>query len=175
MEETLRDWPVALAFAALFAIALIRGTATFVVGRALRTAGERTSDGSRGRGGSSVATGQVTRAGVERAERIVRRVGPPAVSLGFLTVGLQTAINIASGALRMPWRHFVPAVLVGAALWATLYLTVGLAVVTALLGRFVWWWLLAAVVAVLLVLLVAHVGRRLGGPDRREGRDHTPS
>jgi membrane protein DedA with SNARE-associated domain len=47
------------------------------------------------------------------------------VSISFLTVGLQTLINLAAGVSRMPLRRYLPAVSVGALLWAFLYATVG--------------------------------------------------
>jgi membrane protein DedA with SNARE-associated domain len=90
---------------------------------------------------------------VARAEGWVRRFGPPAVALGFLTVGVQTAINAAAGMLRMPLRRFLPAVAVGALLWAVLYTTVGLAVVDAWLGDLSWWWVAVAVGTVVAVVL----------------------
>ena len=99
----------------------------------------------------------------ELTEGWVRRFGPPAVALGFLTVGVQTAINVSAGVLRMPQRRWLPAVVVGSLLWATLYTTVGLAFVGALLGEVEWWW---AFVAAAVVALVVVVSRRLGG---REG------
>ena len=75
----------------------------------------------------------------------MRRFGAPAVTLGFLTVGVQTAINASAGMLRMPQRRFLPAVALGAALWSVLYTTVGFTVVDAWLGRLSWWWAVVAV------------------------------
>ena len=49
---------------------------------------------------------------------------------------------------------------VGALLWATLYTTVGLAFVAALLGRAQWWWALVGAGVVAAVVLVS---RRLSG------------
>ncbi len=129
--------------------ALARGTATYWVGRGVRAGGAR-----------SRWAHHLERPGVARAERLVRRVGPPAVTLGFLTVGLQSAINASSGLLRMPLRRFVPAVVLGALLWAVLYTTVGLTVVDAALGRVPWWWLLVSGAVVVLVLLGSRWLRR---------------
>ena len=64
----------------------------------------------------------------------MRRFGAPAVTLGFLTVGVQTAINASAGMLRMPQRRFLPAVTLGALLWSLVYTTVGFTVVDAWLG-----------------------------------------
>lgn len=150
MEDLTRDWPVGLTFAFLFVVALLRGSLTFAIGHGLRRAGD------------SRAGERPDRPGMVRAEKIVRRAGPPAVSLGFLTVGLQTAINLTAGLLRMPLSRFVPAVVVGALLWATIYTTIGFAVVDAALGRWSWWWITAAALAVLVVVAAS----RLAGRDR---------
>ncbi len=117
---------------------MVRGGVTYWVGRGLRGAGER-----RRRLAAHPA--------VLRAETLVGRVGAPVVSLSFLTVGVQTAVNAAAGLLRMPTRHYLPALVVGAALWATVYTTVGFAVLYAVHGRGGWWWAVAAAVAVALV------------------------
>src|SRR5690606_19745348 len=93
-------------------------------------------------------------------EAIVRRYGAPAVSLCFLTVGLQTAVLVAAGSLRMPLRRFVPALLLGALIWATIYVTVGLAVVEAIWGGRVWVPIVAAVVLLLAAWAASRVRRR---------------
>jgi membrane protein DedA with SNARE-associated domain len=152
VEELTEGWPVWVVFIVLFLGAFIRGNTTYWIGRAIRAGGAR-----------SRFAGMLERPGMTRAERWVRTVGPPAVSLGFLTVGVQTAINLSAGVLRMPQRRWLPAVIVGALLWATLYTTVGLAFVAALLGRAQWWW---ALIGAGLVATVVLVSRRLSG---REG------
>jgi membrane protein DedA with SNARE-associated domain len=85
----------------------------------------------------------------------VQRFGAPAVTLGFLTVGVQTAINASAGMLRMPQRRFLPAVTLGAALWSLIYTTVGFTVVDAWLGAVSWWWALVAVVAVVAIFVLS--------------------
>ncbi len=147
MDETFGSWPVWLAYGVLFLGALARGTATYWVGRGLRLGVARV--------GRKDGAPLPPRPALVRAERVVRRYGAPAVSLGFLTVGFQTAINLTAGALRMPASRFGPAVVVGALLWAGLYLTVGLAVVDVVLGRVPWWWLLAALAVVVAVVTVS--------------------
>ena len=83
------------------------------------------------------------------------------VSLGFLTVGVQTAINATAGLLNMPLRRYVPALVVGALIWATVYVTVGMAVIEAALGRVPWWW---AVVGLAVLVGIVAVSRRLRAP-----------
>lgn len=150
MEDLVDGWPVWAVFAILFLGAFVRGLATHLVGRGLRTGGERSTRLARG----------LDRPMVHRAEEWVRTWGPPLVSLGFLTVGVQTAINAASGVLRMPMRRFLPALVVGALLWAALYATVGLAVVDAALGGLPWWAAVLAVSAIGATVLVSRVIRR---------------
>lgn len=110
------------------------------------------------------------RPAVLRAQAVVHRYGAPAVTLAHLTIGVQSAVMVASGLLLMPLRRFVPALLVGAAAWATIYTTVGMSVLYAVLGRIHWTWF-AGAVAALLLLVVAR--RRLGwlGGTRVAGED----
>ena len=58
---------------------------------------------------------------------MVARWGAPVVILSFLTVGIQTLVNLAAGVMRMPLRRYIPALTIGAILWAFLYATVGFA------------------------------------------------
>jgi membrane protein DedA with SNARE-associated domain len=60
-------------------------------------------------------------------QQVVARWGAPVVTVSFLTVGIQTLVNLAAGAMRMPLRRYVPALTVGAIIWAFLYATVGFA------------------------------------------------
>jgi len=94
------------------------------------------------------------------------------VTLGYLTVGVQSAINASAGILRMPLRRFLPAVALGALLWAVLYATVGLAVVDAWLGNLSWWWAVAAVgVLVAVVLVSRRLERPVTGPAEQSPAD----
>lgn len=158
MEELIEGWPFWAAFAFLFCGAFIRGCATYWVGSLVRRGGERSRFADR-------LAGPV----VVTARRWVARFGAPVVSLGFLTVGFQTAINASAGLLAMPLRRFIPAVVVGAIFWATLYTTVGLAVIDAAVGRVPWWWALVALGVVVLVVLVSRfivksAAERASGP-----------
>ena len=135
------DWPVVPLFAFLYALAFLRGSATYAVGRGVRGAAD-----NRTRLGESDK--------VRWAEGVVSRYGSPVVSLCFLTVGVQTAIIGAAGTLRMPLKRFVPALLVGALFWATIYVSVGFTVVEAFWGGRTWL-LVAGVVALVALALVA--------------------
>jgi membrane protein DedA with SNARE-associated domain len=141
------DWPVLPLYAFLVVVAFGRAGATCAVGRAARgVAGQRW---------------QLDATWLRRGEDVVRRFGAPAVTLCFLTVGVQTAVNLAAGTLRMPLRRYLPALVVGALLWAGLYLTVGIAVVETFWGSRRPWLLLVVLAAVgLTAVAVRHVLRR---------------
>ena len=125
-DGTVPDWPTVPLFCFLFVVACARAGATYAIARGARGVADRKSDVTR-------------RPGVLWAERIVERYGAPAVVLCFFTVGVQTAINAAAGALRMSLPRYLPALAVGAVIWATIYVTVGIAVLEAVWGGH--WWL----------------------------------
>lgn len=115
------ELPLAVAaYAFLAVVVFLRAGATYALGRLARRAGD-----------ASRAAALLERPLVRRSERLVDRFGPPAVSASFLTVGFQSAMNLAAGFLRMPLRHYLPALAVGALIWAGMYLSVGLAVLRA--------------------------------------------
>lgn len=116
MTELVRGWPYPLTVAALFVVVLLRAGATYGLGRAAEAGARRTR-----------AARLLARPGFDRARRLVLRWGAPLVALSFLTVGFQTLVNAAAGLTRMPLRRYLPALVVGALLWAFLYATVGLA------------------------------------------------
>lgn len=138
------DWPVVPLFCFLFALACLRGGATYAVGRGLRTAADR-------------RTHLAENPRVLRGEAIVRRYGAPAVAACFLTVGLQTAVLAAAGSLRMPLPRFLPALAAGALVWAMIYVTIGFAVVEAIWGGRAW----VPIAALVGLLLLAWLGSRI--------------
>lgn len=150
------DIPVAAAYLFLVAVAFLRGGATYAVGRAARGAGARAERTRR----------LLERPAMARAEQVVGRWGAPVVALSFLTIGVQSLVNAAAGALQMPLRRYLPGLIVGALLWAALYVTVGLAMIQAWVASENGLWLLAAVAAVVVVGAVTVVLRRRLEPDR---------
>ena len=76
-----------------------------------------------------------------RAQSWSARWGVLAVPMSFLTVGLQSFIQISAGVARMPLRRYVAATAVGAIAWAAVYTTVGMTILaawlTAPIGRIV--------------------------------------
>lgn len=146
------EWPFALTFGLFFAGVLIRANATYWLGRGARRGGEQTR-----------AARYLDRGSVRRAERLVARLGAPAVSLSFLTVGVQSAVNFAAGALRMPLARYEVAAGIGSLAWAAIYATIGFAVVEAWLGQAAAiWWVAAGLAVVLVVVITRAARRRLG-------------
>lgn len=112
--------PFGVALAALFAIVMIRVNVTYWIGRGAVAGFAHTRFGR-----------SLERPKAARAQVLIQRWGPYAVVLSFLTIGLQTAINLAAGAARMPLRRYLPAAIAGSLMWALLYATIGLAALEA--------------------------------------------
>ncbi|WP_226347175.1 alpha/beta hydrolase fold domain-containing protein [Agilicoccus flavus] len=149
----MHELPFAGLLAVLFVIAFTRGGATYAVGRAA-VAGGRRAQRLRAR-----LDGPTMR----RAESFAARWGVFAVPFSFLTVGVQTAINLSAGATRVPLRRYVPALALGAVFWAVLYATVGLAAVAAALSLAAtspWAAAAAGMAVVVAVVLLRRRGRR---------------
>jgi membrane protein DedA with SNARE-associated domain len=143
----LLELPFEVAVAALFVVVFCRANGTYWVGRAL-AAGY----------GKTRASRRWHPTTLRGARRLIDRYGPFAVVLTFLTVGLQTAVNLAAGMGRMRLSHYIPATIVGSIAWALLYATVGLAAVDLLVDRAAaspWAWAVVAVVLVAAVVRTA--------------------
>lgn len=120
------DWitslPLIPAIAFLLVVIYCRAGGTYLLGRlAYRLA-------NRGRFHTILTSPRV-----ENAAEKVNRWGAPIVALSFLTIGFQTAANLAAGVTRMPLTRYLPALIVGGFAWAVIYATVGLA-------AFALWW-----------------------------------
>jgi membrane protein DedA with SNARE-associated domain len=89
-------------------------------------------------------------------QQMVARWGAPVVTVSFLTVGIQTLVNLAAGVMRMPLRRYIPALIVGSILWAFLYATVGFATFAG--WRQVYELSPTAAIVILMVLLVGLAG-----------------
>ena len=114
MDPTQWGAPFEIVVAALFCIVLMRANATYWIGRGLAAGARRTRLAS---AMESPRYGQV----VER----LNTWGPVAVTLSFLTIGVQTLVNLAAGATRMPLWRYLPAATLGCVMWAFLYATAG--------------------------------------------------
>ncbi|WP_083707308.1 DedA family protein [Intrasporangium flavum] len=153
MLDAIAALPFWQAFLALFASAMVRSNGTYWVGRGAVNGWRRYRGTHR----------ELT----SRAEAWLSRLGPVAVVLSYLTVGFQTAVHLTAGVMRMPLRWYVPAAVVGSVVWATLYATVGLAVVEAWIAAeagSVWAAAgLGAFVAAVVATLVVRRRRRAAG------------
>ena len=143
--DFLAGWPYTVAVATLFVIVLLRAGATYALGRGAYAGAGRTR------------LARLTRTpAFARGQRLVERWGAPVVTLSFLTVGVQTVVNLAAGLGRMPLRRYLPALVVGGLLWAFLYATVWSAGLAA--WRLVYERSPLAAVVVAIALLLALVG-----------------
>lgn len=143
------DAPFAVTLAFFFCGAFIRGNATYWIGRGIAKGVERTRFDKHLHGLAA-----------RRAQRFIIRWGVLAVPLSFLTIGIQSAVNASAGASRMPLRRYLPAVGVGALLWALIYTTVGMAVFYAWIALD-WPWLVGGALAIgLVVFMVLRVQRQ---------------
>lgn len=109
------DAPWAVVALALFGIVMLRANATYWLGRAIGTSAARWPRAQR----------LMSSTGYAKVVRWISRWGAPVVSVSFLTIGVQTMVNLAAGATGMKQRHYLPAVTVGCVLWALIYSTVG--------------------------------------------------
>jgi membrane protein DedA with SNARE-associated domain len=114
--DFLAGWPYPVAFGTLFVIVLLRAGATYALGRGAHAGAGRTR-----------LARLTARPGFRRAQRLVERWGAPVVTASFLTVGVQTVVNLAAGLARMPLRRYLPALVVGGLVWAFIYATVSAA------------------------------------------------
>ena len=106
-----------------------------------------------------------------RAQAWSARWGVLAVPMSFLTVGLQSVIQLSAGVARMPLRRYVAATAAGAIAWAAVYTTIGMAILTAWLtgptGRLICLLMLTAL-ALAVVIRRSRVMRAGRGSGRRE-------
>ncbi|MDV8002337.1 DedA family protein [Rhodococcus sp. IEGM 1408] len=114
--DRIAEQPFGVAFATLFVIVMLRANATYWLGRGALRGGMLSRKAARHLEGSHM----------QRAQRLSARYGVIAVPLSFLTIGIQTAVNVSAGFTRMPLRRYLPAVAVECVMWAFLYSTVGM-------------------------------------------------
>lgn len=153
MPEWLRDLPFGLAVGTLMLIVFCRAQATYWLGRLTRTGVRKTR-----------LAGYLEGARGSRATQLLDRYGLPAITLSFLTVGIQTAVNASAGVLGITWPRYTIAMVPGCLAWALIYATVGFAAIEA-------WFALAAhspyaplvvvaLVAAIVTVVIVHRRRR---------------
>lgn len=123
MMDSIVSLPFVWAFSILFVIVMLRSNATYWAGRALAAGGRKTK-----------LQKHLDSDAVKRAEKVIARWGSPAVAVSFLTIGVQTAVNMSAGLGRMPLRRYIPATVVGSIAWASIYATIGIAAFEAALA-----------------------------------------
>lgn len=121
--DSILQLPIGWAYLTLFVIVMLRANATYWAGRLLVAGGRRSARIEQFLEGPTMA----------KAQRFSHRWGVLAVPLSFLTIGIQTAVNLSAGALRMPLTRYLPAVTLGCLMWALVYSTIGLAAVQTVL------------------------------------------
>jgi membrane protein DedA with SNARE-associated domain len=67
----------------------------------------------------------VTPERIVRAEGLFKRWGPWAIIVGRHIPGMRIVLSALSGILGVPYRVFIPCVLVSAAIWAAIFLEIG--------------------------------------------------
>ncbi|WP_293787090.1 DedA family protein [uncultured Aeromicrobium sp.] len=136
--EQMQSWPWFWAWTGFFAVAVLRAGGTYLIGRGV-TAGV-----IRWRPPSERVLAMMDRVG---------RWGPPAVTLSFLTVGVQTAVNLAAGLMAMPWPRYLLGLVPGAAVWASIWSTIGMAAfLAAVVGLRGEPWVFVGLAAVILLI-----------------------
>ncbi|MFV2195957.1 DedA family protein [Nocardiopsis sp. LOL_012] len=98
--------PFWIVYLVLLAVIFCRVQATYWIGRGL------------GAGVSLSPMGRRLGTRLDTARARIDRYGAPVVTLSFLTVGVQTAVNLAAGAMRMRFGVYLPAMFVGSLIWA---------------------------------------------------------
>ncbi|MEY9213611.1 VTT domain-containing protein [Thermobifida halotolerans] len=156
--EFLEGRPFWVVYFSLLGIVFARAQATYWLGRGLGAGVHRSRIGRRI--GSRLV----------RAENLINRFGPPAVTLSFLTIGVQTAVNLASGAMRMRFPRYLVAMFLGCLAWAAVYSLGGMAVIAAWWGLF----LRSPWLAVAATVLVAVAAVAFGAWRRRRAAPEPP-
>ncbi|MDO5629270.1 MAG: hypothetical protein Q4G43_13210 [Mobilicoccus sp.] len=158
VPEFLDGWPFWAVFAFMYMVGFLRGQGTYWLARWATSAslagGERDSRRAR-------MAAWLDSPGVDHGAGVLRRFGLVAVPLCYLTVGVQTAVLLAAGVLRINAVAFTLAQLPGVAAWATIYSTIGWALwgaaVLAVAGSP---WGIVAIVLLLIALLALVVALR---------------
>ena len=148
MLERIHSLPYPWVFLFFWCLAMMRSHTMYWIGRGITAGTART------RWVSLIESPMYARAQAWSA-----RWGVLAVPMSFLTVGLQSFIQISTGVARMPLHRYAAATAVGAIAWASVYTTIGMAILTAWItgpiGRIV----CLLTVAVLVVIVVIRGGR----------------
>lgn len=114
MDPTQWEAPFPVVVGALFVIVMLRANGTYWLGRFGVERAQRTW-----------LAAALESPGYRKAARRLNEYGAPLITFSFLTIGFQTLANLAAGATAMPLGRYLPAVTLGAVLWAFLYAALG--------------------------------------------------
>ena len=120
MLERIHSLPYPWVFLFFWCLAMMRSHTMYWIGRGIAAGTART------RWVSLIESPMYARAQAWSA-----RWGVLAVPMSFLTVGLQSFIQISTGVARMPLHRYAAATAAGAIAWASVYTTIGMAILTA--------------------------------------------
>ena len=154
--------PFWIVYFTLLGVILCRAQATYWIGRGLGAGVGRSRLGSR------------LGSRLDKARERIDRYGAPVVTLSFCTVGVQTAINLAAGAMRMRFPRYLAAMFVGSLIWAGLWGVVIGGMVGTWLTLYLsspWAALAVAVLAAAIVALLVPRSRRDGAVSRGEDEE----
>ncbi len=144
--------PIGIGVLVLFLVVLARSHATYWAGRGVVRGEESVHVSDRGfawwRSTLTHLEAWTNSHAAQRGLDLVRRWGAIAVTVAYVTWGLQTAVWASAGLIRMRYAKFALASLPGALVWAVLWATVGLGAVWGAIKLF-------ATSPVVLFLLVA--------------------
>ncbi|AEE46455.1 DedA family protein [Cellulomonas fimi] len=133
--------PLGIAVAALFLIVMARSHATYWAGRGVTRGAQAVQRSERGFGWWRSAVQRLERwtdsPAAHHGMRLVQRWGPVAVTVAYLTVGVQTAVFASAGIVRMRYASFTIASVPGALAWAVIWATIGLGALWAAVRLFV--------------------------------------
>ncbi|CAM2856131.1 DedA family protein [Actinomyces slackii] len=154
--DRINDLPYGWLFAFFWCLGMMRSHTMYWIGRGI-TAGTAHSRWAGVLETPLYATAQAWAA----------RWGVLAIPMSFLTVGLQSCIQISAGVTRMRLGLYSPAAAAGSVVWAAVYTTVGMAVIAA--------WLSSPAGRVVSVLIAAAVIGSIIAQHRHAGSRMRPS
>lgn len=126
IAEFVRSGPVAFVYLFFLFGAFSRSQAIYWLGRYM---GSFIMKRGRPHGGWRVRMyNRVHADSTQNAIAALRRRGWPMIPFSFVTVGLQTLIQLSAGVIAMPWLRYSIASIPGAIAWALIYTTIGWAV-----------------------------------------------
>ena len=175
-EYGLDGLPVAVGLLCLFGIVLARSHLTYWAGRGVargaRFEGERRHGPAWWQRTVDRTARLTATPSARRGVALVHRWGPLAVTLAYVTVGIQTAVFVGAGLVRMPYLRFTLASIPGAVAWAIIWGTVGIGAVWGALALAAGspWGVVVVVVVALVVGVVVWAARR-----RRRSEPHLPT